>query len=125
MRRMNIWEERGSGIDKVIFEIELYQLPPPDFQVTMQHTKAILFAPMPFAKMSKGERVRATYQHACLKYVSGETMTNSSLRSRFNISKGNAAQASRIIGHALEGGVIRLTDPKVAPKDKSYLPFWA
>src|ERR1700722_7444665 len=34
MCRMNICEERGSGIDKVIFQIELYQLPPPDFRVT-------------------------------------------------------------------------------------------
>ena len=27
MRRLNICEERGSGIDKVISQVELYQLP--------------------------------------------------------------------------------------------------
>ena len=32
MRRMNVCEERGSGIDKVIFQVELFQLPAPDFQ---------------------------------------------------------------------------------------------
>lgn len=40
MRRMNICEDRGSGVDKVIFNIELFQLPAPDFQVTDNHTKA-------------------------------------------------------------------------------------
>jgi ATP-dependent DNA helicase RecG len=34
MRRVGICEERGSGIDKVIAHVELYQLPPPDFTVT-------------------------------------------------------------------------------------------
>lgn len=29
MRRMGICEEKGSGMDKTIFIIELYQLPPP------------------------------------------------------------------------------------------------
>ncbi len=32
MRRLNICEERGSGIDKVINWIEVFQLPPPDFR---------------------------------------------------------------------------------------------
>ena len=36
MRRMNICEERGSGIDKVIFQVELYQLPPPDLESQME-----------------------------------------------------------------------------------------
>ena len=29
MRRVGICEERGSGIDKVVFQVELYQLPAP------------------------------------------------------------------------------------------------
>lgn len=32
MRRMGMCEERGSGIDRAINEIELYQLPAPDFK---------------------------------------------------------------------------------------------
>jgi predicted HTH transcriptional regulator len=31
MRRFRICEERGSGIDKVVFLVELYQLPAPLF----------------------------------------------------------------------------------------------
>lgn len=33
MRRLNICEERGSGIDKVIRSVEVFQLPAPDFRV--------------------------------------------------------------------------------------------
>ncbi len=44
MRRLNICEERGSGIDKVITSIEMYQLPPPDFRVPPGSTQALLFA---------------------------------------------------------------------------------
>ena len=44
IRRVNICEERGSGVDKVVFQVELFQLPAPDFQVTATHTKAVLYA---------------------------------------------------------------------------------
>ena len=33
MRRMRICEEQGTGVDKVITSVELFQLPPPDFRV--------------------------------------------------------------------------------------------
>ena len=33
MRRFRICEERGSGIDKVVFQVELFQLPAPLFEV--------------------------------------------------------------------------------------------
>jgi ATP-dependent DNA helicase RecG len=32
MRRMNICEEKSSGIDKVVHAAEMYQLPAPDFR---------------------------------------------------------------------------------------------
>jgi predicted HTH transcriptional regulator len=32
MRRFRICEERGSGIDKVVHEVEFYQLPAPLFE---------------------------------------------------------------------------------------------
>ncbi|MEA3452682.1 MAG: ATP-binding protein [Bacteroidota bacterium] len=43
MRRMRICEELGSGIDKVIIEIEKYQLPAPVFLEMERHTKVTLF----------------------------------------------------------------------------------
>ena len=72
MRRMNICEERGSGIDKVIFEVEVFQLPAPDFRVAGENTVAILYGPRKFSQMDRAQRVRACYQHACLLYVSGK-----------------------------------------------------
>lgn len=69
MRRMNICEERGSGIDKVISAAEMYQLPPPDFRSIGDNTRAVLFSPRPFSGMDRNERVRAAYQHAGLMWV--------------------------------------------------------
>jgi predicted HTH transcriptional regulator len=34
MRRLNICEERGSGVDKVISSVEAFQLPAPNFTKT-------------------------------------------------------------------------------------------
>jgi len=44
MRRLNIWEKRGSGIDRAIDAIELYQLPNPKFIHGDDFTRAILYA---------------------------------------------------------------------------------
>lgn len=125
MRRMKICEERGSGIDKVIFQVELFQLPPPAFDVTERHTKVTLYAYKKLAQMDKQERARACYQHACLQYASNDFMTNQSLRKRFGIEDANAAQASRIIADALNDGVIKLRDPESqSRKHTKYVPFW-
>ena len=59
MRRMGICEERGSGIDKVVFEVEYYQLPAPLFEVTGESTRAVLFAHRSLTKMDREDRVRA------------------------------------------------------------------
>lgn len=89
MRRMNFCEERGSGIDKVIYEIEAFQLPAPEFLSGDNYTRITLFSPKSLRQMDKMDKIRATYQHCCLKYVSGELMTNQSLRDRFKIDAKN------------------------------------
>ncbi len=129
MRRMKICEEAGSGIDKVIVAVEQFQLPAPDFVAitTTQpgFTKATLFAPRTLNAMDSHERIRACYQHACLCFVSGKRMTNTSMRIRFGIEEQNAAKASRIIADALAAGQIKPFDPNQGKKYASYLPFWA
>jgi len=126
MRRINICEERGSGIDKVIFQVEFYQLPAPEFIVTADHTKTVLFAHLELKNMEQRDRIRACYQHACLKYVSNDVMTNSSLRERFNIEEGNYPMASRIISDTIDAGLIKKHDPQsTSRKHAKYLPFWA
>ena len=128
MRRIGICEERGTGVDKVVFQTEFYQLPAPIFEVTGDHTRAVLFAHRPLSKMGKQDRIRACYLHACLRYVTREQehMTNSSLRERFGISEENRAMVSRIIKEAVEAGEIRLADPDSrSRKHAKYLPYWA
>ena len=123
MRRMRLCEEQGTGIDKVIKAVELHQLPPPDFRSDGGFVRTVLYAPRKFAEMSPQERVRACYQHAALRYVSGQKMTNASLRERLGIEPQNAAQASTVIKHAMKAHQIRVADP-AAPRS-GYTPFWA
>lgn len=125
MRRFGICEERGSGIDKVVAQVELFQLPPPLFEVPPGFTRVVLFAPKPLNDMDKDERVRACYQHACLKYVQREGLTNTSLRERFGIEAKNRSIASRLIRDAVNAGVLVPRDPNAAPRHMQYLPFWA
>jgi len=91
MRRINICEERGSGIDKVVAKIEEFQLPAPNFTVLGDHTKATLFAPRDYRGMERGDRARACDQHSCKQWVSGKVMTNASLRQRLGIEQSNHA----------------------------------
>lgn len=107
MRRMHICEERGSGIDKVIFSVEVFQLPAPDFRVAGNNTLAILFAPREFSQMDRQERIRACYQHACLQYVSGKRMANASLRKRLGIKDSNYPLVSRIIRDTIGSNLIK------------------
>jgi ATP-dependent DNA helicase RecG len=124
MRRFRICEERGSGIDKVVAQLELYQLPSPVFEVPPGFTRVVLFAPRSLSEMSKDERVRACYWHACLKYVQREAVTNTTVRERFGIDARNAAMASRLLKEAVEAGVIAAVDSQASRQQMRYEPFW-
>ncbi len=126
MRRLNVCEERGSGIDKVIFEVEYYQLPAPEFTASERHTKVIMFAYRKFTEMDREDRIRACYQHAALLRVSNQIMSNATLRNRFSIDAHNYSIASRIISDTIKAGLIKPQDPtNSAPRHAKYLPFWA
>lgn len=123
MRRIGLCEEQGSGLDKVVQQAEIFQLPPPDFRVSDNTMQVVLYGPRSFAHMTPDERVRACYQHAILKYLSGDRMRNASLCERFGIDLANAAQASAVLKRAMEAGVIKHADPE-HPR-AGYLPSWA
>ncbi len=125
MRRFRICEERGSGIDKVVFQVELYQLPAPLFEAPAGFTRAVLFAHKALREMDRADRIRACYLHACLCYVTGQKMTNTSLRKRFGILDRNAADASRLLKEATEAGLIVVLDPTAGHRSRTYVPFWA
>ena len=123
MRRMGICEEKGSGMDKTIFSLELYQLPPLRFQVQENRTTTTIFSYRKFAEIEKGERIRACYQHACLKYVSNEKMNNQSLRARLGIEDKNYPMASRIIKDTLKENLIKEENPDSGSRH-NYIPYW-
>jgi len=126
MRRLNICEERGSSIDKVIFECERNQLPAPEITVGDNYTRIIMYGIKEFKGMSKQDKIRACYLHACLKYVSGSRMTNQSLRERLGIEEHNYSIASRIIGDTKESELIKDYDPENKSRTYAkYLPYWA
>lgn len=126
MRRMGFCEEKGSGLDKVIFYNELYQLPPINVITDENRTRVTMYSYKKLNDLDKKEKIRACYQHASLKYVSNEKMTNQSLRERFQIEDHNYSIASRIIRDALEEKVIKEDDPESkSRKYASYVPFWA
>lgn len=124
MRRVSMCEERGSGIDKVVVETEIYQLPAPIFETTEEHTRVVLFAHKDFNDMEKSDKIRACYQHACLKYVQKAFMTNTSLRARFDIDEKNAAVVSRLIADALKEGLVKIHDESVGARARKYIPYW-
>lgn len=125
MRRIGVCEERGSGYDKVVFETEFYQLPAPEIEIYNDHTKVILFAHKEYAQMSKEDRYRACYLHACLKRVNRDYMTNASLRERFNIDKRNRSMISRLLNDTCALGLIYVSPDSTSDKNRKYLPFWA
>lgn len=120
MRRIKICEERGSGIDKVIEAVELFQLPAPEFIKENKFVKVILYGHKEFKDMTKDDRIRACWQHCVLKYVSRQFMTNSTLRERFNLNgKNDYVQVSKIIRSCIQQGNIK--------QDASgrYIPGWS
>ena len=117
-------EELGSGIDKVISAVEIFQLPPPVFETPVESTRCTLFAHKPLDEMSKDERVRACLQHASLCVAMRKQMSNASVRERFGLDDKQSAKATRIINETLEAGVIKPVDPDAGRKFMRYVPIW-
>jgi len=120
MRRFGFCEELGSGVDRAVTQIEMFQLPAPKFETFDSFTRVTMFAPRAFKDMTQDDRIRACYQHAVLLWVSNRRMTNASLRERFGIGEKNYPAASKIIRATLDEGLIKESD-----KGKEYVPGWA
>lgn len=125
MRRMGFCEEKGSGMDKALTAIEKYQLPPIKYRVSDIRTTIILSAFKKWSDTSKEERVMACYQHACLKYLANEMLTNKSLRERLGVDEKNYPLVSVVIKEAMAQGLIKVGTPEgTNRRDIAYIPHW-
>jgi predicted HTH transcriptional regulator len=125
MRRLRICEERGRGVDKIVASIEVRALPAPTFRAAEGMTVVTLFAERPFARMSVDDRIRACYQHACLKFAAADPMSNASLRQRLGLRDEQYPQASLVIRAAVDAGRIKPAEADQGRRNARYLPFWA
>jgi predicted HTH transcriptional regulator len=125
MRRMGFCEEKGSGIDKAVAAIEAYRLPPFKIRVSEVRTTVIISARKPWLEMTKEERIQACYQHACLKYMMNDMLTNKSLRERVGVDEKNYPQISKVIKDTLDAGLIKVGTPEgTNRRNVAYIPIW-
>ena len=124
MRRLRMCEELGTGWDKIVISCELQQLPTPHIRTYDENTKVILFAYKDFFDLSPDDKLWACYMHACIKYIQGEFLTNSSLRERFGLKESSSASVSRLIKDAYDKHFIKKLED-TAPRYTKYIPNWA
>lgn len=124
-RLYRICEERGTGFQKVVSAVELFGMPPVLFNPLENAFQVTLYAPRKFADMSQAERIEACYQHAVLQYYSSQTLTNTTLRTRFKVSERQRNQITNLIADAVEAGRIKRKDSSSGNKFAEYLPYWA
>jgi len=120
MRQIGVCEEGGTGIDRALINIALYQLPAPNFEKYDNFTKVTLYAHKRLKDMTLDDKVRACFQHCVLKYVENSRMTNATLRERLGIGEKNYPAASAIIKATIGKKLI-----KESERPKEYIPFWA
>lgn len=125
-RRYRICEERGTGFQKVVANIELFGLPPVLFTPMENAFRVTLYAPKKFDDMTQGERIEACYQHAVLQYLSSQTVTNTTARQRFKLHEKRRTVVSNLLTEAAERGRIKRKAPdSTSTKFVEYIPYWA
>ena len=123
MRKLRMCEELGTGWDRMVISCEMQQLPTPQINIYEENTKVTLFSKREFFDMPMLDKLWACYTHACVKYIQGEFLTNSSLRERFGLEESSAASISRLIKEACERKYIKKLED-TAPKHIKYIPHW-
>lgn len=125
MRKANLCESRGSGVDRAVWVIEKAVQAPPLFAESDGSTVVTMFTNTNFGMMSKEDRMRACYQHATLCYLASDPMSNSSLRGRLGLNKNQYQSATNVITDAIDAGLIRPLDEDQGNKFAKYVPSWA
>ncbi|MCD7823009.1 MAG: putative DNA binding domain-containing protein [Oscillospiraceae bacterium] len=125
MRHLRMCEELGTGWDKIVTVCELAQLPAPKIELFEENTKVTIFSKIPFANISREDKLWACYLHACIKHIQNEQMTNASLRERFGLGDTHISTISRLIRESVDEKLIKPFDANTAPRYMKYVPIWA
>ena len=125
-RRYRICEERGTGFQKVVENVELFGLPPVVFTPLENAFRVTLYAPKLFADMSQMERIEACYQHSVLQHLASQVVTNTTIRNRFKLHEKHRTIVSNLLTEAARKGRIKRKDPDAtSSKFVEYVPYWA
>ena len=112
-------------IDTAADAAEEAKLPALAFDAVGDHFKAVITARKPFRELTLEDRLRICRQHCDLQYAKGEAMTLATLRGRLGVEPSNVGAVRRIVEEALVRQQIKLLNPGAAPRNRSYLPYWA
>ena len=124
LRRINIGDTSGSGVDKICLSLEKEKAAPPSFETSPTGTRLIIFRNKHFADMDQEEKVQAIYYHVVLKHIEREDATNASIRNRFGLGEEAIYVVTRLLAAAVSKGLIKKKEVS-GKKDSAYLPYWA
>lgn len=126
MRRLNICERRGSGVDRTIDAIQKLQLPPPKFVDQGDAFVVKMYTHKKYAEFTEEEKQRACMQFVELNFELGKPTTNEELRVRFGLSEKQYPMVSRLIKKCIDRGLIKVFDPNNKSKKFTvYVPYFA
>ncbi|MBV8526009.1 MAG: hypothetical protein JOY71_28510 [Acetobacteraceae bacterium] len=99
MRKMDLCEERGSGLRRTIAATNSAHLLPPEFLKMDGSTRVVLYGHgRDFDAMDQAAKVRATYYYAMLVWEDGRRLTNAAMRERFNLRQSDVSKVSVLLG---------------------------
>ncbi|WP_100665222.1 ATP-binding protein [Leuconostoc citreum] len=124
-RKMGFIEERGSGIDKAVIELEDASLPAPRMRDGVSFFELTLFTKKEFSQLREADKLQSIYLHASRKWLEEDFLTNASVRNRFGLSKNDSSKASKVIAKAVEQNLIIPYDKEASSKNMKYWPYWA
>lgn len=125
MRRMELCEERGAGVDTVVLQAEKHRLPAPRFEAPGDFTRVTLFARQPLAELGRTDRTWACYLHACVNYLAPRPTTEATVRHRFGIPNDDESTAAALLEEATKAGLVAAESAVEAGASARYLPYWA
>lgn len=125
MRRMKMCEELGRGWDRMVLACEMQFLPAPRIEIFEESTKVTLFSEIEYKNIAGDDKLWSCYLHACLMYIQGDALTNTSLRDRFGLKESSAGSISRLIKETVARHRIKPIDPNTAKRYMRYVPIWA